>query len=49
MKSYLSKNGIAVIGHHNASHWIQKHLEQKQKLYLSVPDKREESVVEKFQ
>lgn len=40
MKSYLSKNGIAVIGHHDASHWVQKHLGQKQKLYLSVPDKR---------
>ena len=39
-KSYLSKNGIAIIGHHDASHGVQKHLGPKQRLYLSVPENR---------
>lgn len=44
-KSYLSKNGIAIIGHHNTSHGVQKHLGPKQKLYLSAPENRKEKCV----
>lgn len=24
--THLSKKGIAIVGHHDASHWVQKHL-----------------------
>lgn len=49
-KSNLSKDGIAIIGHHNASHWVQKHLGEKPKFYLIVPDYgKGKSVVTKFQ